>query len=171
LGHATWCARAFVGDDPFAILLPDDLIPADKSCLVQLAEAHYETGGNGVALTEVPREQTNRYGVLKIGRDDGRLVGVTGLVEKPARENAPSDLSIVGRYILLPEVIEYLAHAAGSGQRSATHRRFAGANDQPDHNRIDLRRQRFPPRPGALAVEVLRRDAGRLLPAAGQHQV
>jgi len=109
LGHAIWCARAFIGDDPFAILLPDDLILADKPCLVQLAEAYYETGGNVVAVTEVPREQTNLYGVLKIGRDDGRLVEVTGLVEKPARENAPSNLSIVGRYILLPEVIKYLA--------------------------------------------------------------
>ena len=67
LGHAIWCARAFIGDDPFAILLPDDLVLADKPCLQQLAEAYYETGGNVVAVTEVPREQTNRYGILKIG--------------------------------------------------------------------------------------------------------
>ena len=109
LGHAIWCARAFIGDDPFAILLPDDLVLSDKPCLQQLAEAYYETGGNIVAVTEVPREQTNRYGILKIGKDDGRLVEVTGLVEKPAPKDAPSNLSIIGRYILLPEVIKHLA--------------------------------------------------------------
>jgi UTP--glucose-1-phosphate uridylyltransferase len=109
LGHAIWCARAFIGDDPFAILLPDDLVLADKPCLQQLADAYYETGGNIVAVTEVPREQTNRYGILKIGRDDGRLVEVLGLVEKPAPKDAPSNLSIIGRYILMPEVITYLA--------------------------------------------------------------
>jgi UTP--glucose-1-phosphate uridylyltransferase len=109
LGHAIWCARAFVGDDPFAILLPDDLVLADKPCLAQLADVYYETGGNVVAVTEVPKEQTNRYGILKIGREDGRLVEITGLVEKPASKDAPSNLSIIGRYILMPEVIGYLA--------------------------------------------------------------
>jgi UTP--glucose-1-phosphate uridylyltransferase len=109
LGHAIWCARAFIGDDPFAILLPDDLVLADKPCLAQLADAYYETGGNIVAVTEVPLDQTNRYGILKTGRDDGRLVEVKGLVEKPAPKDAPSNLSIIGRYILMPEVIKYLA--------------------------------------------------------------
>jgi UTP--glucose-1-phosphate uridylyltransferase len=109
LGHAIWCARAFIGDDPFAILLPDDLILADKPCLAQLAEAYYETGGNVVAVAEVPWEQTGRYGILKTGKDDGRLVEVTGLVEKPDPKDAPSNLSIIGRYILMPEVVAYLA--------------------------------------------------------------
>ena len=109
LGHAIWCARAFIGDDPFAILLPDDLVLADKPCLEQLAEAYYETGGNVVAVTEVPHEHTNRYGILKVGHDDGRLVEVLGLVEKPLPKDAPSNLSIIGRYILMPEVIKYLA--------------------------------------------------------------
>ena len=109
LGHAIWCARAFIGDDPFAILLPDDLVLAEKPCLLQLAEAYYQTGGNIVAVVEVPPEQTNRYGILKVGKDDGRLVEVTGLVEKPAPKDAPSNLSIIGRYILMPEVIKYLA--------------------------------------------------------------
>jgi UTP--glucose-1-phosphate uridylyltransferase len=109
LGHAIWCARAFIGDDPFAILLPDDLILADVPCTKQLADAYYETGGNVVAVVEVPHEQTNKYGILKIGSDDGRLVEVTGLVEKPKPEDAPSDLSIIGRYVLMPEVIEYLS--------------------------------------------------------------
>jgi UTP--glucose-1-phosphate uridylyltransferase len=109
LGHAIWCARAFIGDDPFAILLPDDLVLADKPCLQQLAEAYQETGGNVVAVTEVPKEHTARYGILKTGKDDGRLVEVTGLVEKPAPKDAPSNLSIIGRYVLMPEVITHLA--------------------------------------------------------------
>lgn len=109
LGHAIWCARAFIGDDPFAVLLPDDLILSDKPCLLQLAEAYRETVGNVVAVVDVPRDQTNRYGILKIGRDDGRLVEVLGLIEKPKPAEAPSTLSIIGRYVLMPEVIGELA--------------------------------------------------------------
>ncbi len=109
LGHAIWCARSFIGDDPFAILLPDDLILSKTPCLKQLADAYHETGGNVVAVTEVPREQTNRYGILDIGPDDGRLVEVRGLVEKPLPEDAPSNLSIIGRYVLMPQVLEHLA--------------------------------------------------------------
>ncbi len=108
LGHAIWCARAFVGDDPFAILLPDDLVLSETPCTQQLAEAYYQTGGCVVAVTEVPRDQTNRYGILDIGADDGRLVEVKGLVEKPKPEDAPSNLSIIGRYVLRPEVMQYL---------------------------------------------------------------
>ena len=108
LGHAIWCARAFIGDDPFAILLPDDLILADKPCMLQLADAYAETGGCVVAVTEVPRDQTNRYGILDVAADDGRMVEVRGLVEKPAPEAAPSNLSIIGRYVLLPQVIGHL---------------------------------------------------------------
>ena len=109
LGHAIWCARAFIGDDPFAILLPDDLVLSDTPCLKQLADAYKETGGNIVAVTEVPRDQTNRYGILKVGHDDGRLVDVLGLVEKPKPADAPSNLSIIGRYVLMPEVIQHLS--------------------------------------------------------------
>jgi UTP--glucose-1-phosphate uridylyltransferase len=109
LGHAIWCARAFIGDDPFAILLPDDLILSKTPCTKQLADAYYETGGNVVAVVEVPREQTKNYGILSIGADDGRLVEVKGLVEKPKPEDAPSNLSIIGRYVLLPDVIEHLS--------------------------------------------------------------
>ena len=108
LGHAIWCARAFIGDDPFAILLPDDLVLADTPCMKQLADAYYETGGCVVAVTEVPREHTSRYGILKVGKDDGRLVEVLGLVEKPKPEVAPSNLSIIGRYVLLPDVLRHL---------------------------------------------------------------
>ena len=109
LGHAIWCARAFIGDDPFVILLPDDLVLSETPCTAQLADAYHQTGGCVVAVTEVPREQTNRYGILDIGHDDGRLVEVKGLVEKPRPEDAPSNLSIIGRYVLLPQVIEHLA--------------------------------------------------------------
>src|SRR6202789_2263364 len=109
LGHAIWCARTFVGDEPFAVMLPDDLVLADTPCLRQLADVYRDTGGNVVAVTEVPPEQTNRYGILKIGKDDGKLVEVLGLVEKPAPADAPSNLSIIGRYVLMPEVIGHLA--------------------------------------------------------------
>jgi UTP--glucose-1-phosphate uridylyltransferase len=109
LGHAIWCARAFIDADPFAILLPDDLILSEVPCTAQLAEAYAETGGCVVAVTEVPRSQTNRYGILDVGSDDGRLVEVKGLVEKPKPEDAPSNLSIIGRYVLMPEVVGYLS--------------------------------------------------------------
>jgi UTP--glucose-1-phosphate uridylyltransferase len=109
LGHAIWCARAFIGEDPFAILLPDDLVLSEVPCLQQLADAYRQTGGNVVAVTEVPPDQTTRYGILKIGQDDGRMVEVKGLVEKPKPEDAPSNLSIIGRYVLMPEVITELA--------------------------------------------------------------
>lgn len=108
LGHAIWCARTFIGDDPFAILLPDDLVLSDTPCMAQLAQAYNETEGSVVAVVEVPRDQTNKYGILKTGEDDGKLVEVTGLVEKPKPEAAPSNLSIIGRYVLMPEVITHL---------------------------------------------------------------
>ncbi len=109
LGHAIWCARAFIGDDPFAILLPDDLVLSETPCMRQLADAYAQTGGCVVAVTEVPHDQTSRYGILDIESDDGRLVAVRGLVEKPKPEDAPSDLSIIGRYVMLPQVIEHLS--------------------------------------------------------------
>ena len=109
LGHAIWCARTFIGDDPFVILLPDDLVLAETSCTEQLARAYRETEGSVVAVIEVPPDQTNKYGILDIGADDGRLVEVKGLVEKPDPKDAPSNLSIIGRYVLVPEVIGYLA--------------------------------------------------------------
>jgi UTP--glucose-1-phosphate uridylyltransferase len=109
LGHAIWCARAFIGDDPFAILLPDDLVLSKTPCTQQLADAYRQTGGNVVAVTEVPHEHTNRYGILDIGKTEGNLVEVKGLVEKPDPKDAPSDLSIIGRYVLMPEVMQYLS--------------------------------------------------------------
>ena len=109
LGHAIWCARSFIADEPFAILLPDDLMQCDTSCPAQLAAAYRETGGNVVAVEEVPMERVNKYGVIDIEKDMGRLVSVKGLVEKPPIEEAPSNLTIIGRYVLMPEVITHLA--------------------------------------------------------------
>ena len=116
LGHAIWCARSFIGDEPFAILLPDDIVLSATPCLKQLAEVYAETGGAVVAVEEVPRDRTNRYGILDVGHDDGRLVEVKGLVEKPDPKDAPSNLSIIGRYVLTAEVIPHLARMErGSG--------------------------------------------------------
>jgi UTP--glucose-1-phosphate uridylyltransferase len=109
LGHAVWCARHLVGGEPFAVLLVDDLILGTPSCLRQMVDAFAETGGNLVAVEEVPQDQTNRYGVLDPVRDDGRLVEVRGLVEKPDPAEAPSRLAVIGRYVLLPEVFEHLS--------------------------------------------------------------
>src|ERR1700722_15336174 len=83
LGHAVWCARHLVGDEPFAILLPDDVVLAKKPCLQQMMAAYNEVGGNLVAVVDVPREQTNRYGILDVEKDDRRLVKIKGMVEKP----------------------------------------------------------------------------------------
>jgi len=116
LGHAVWCARHLVGDEAFAVVLADDLILAETPCLAQMIEAYQETGGNLVAVVDVPREETDRYGILDVSRDDGRLAEATGLVEKPAPAAAPSTLSIIGRYILQPEVFAELARQeSGAG--------------------------------------------------------
>lgn len=116
LGHAVWCARKLIGDEPFAILLPDDVVQAEKGCLSQMIDTYNQVGGNLVAVMDVPREQTGSYGILDIKNDDGKLVQVKGLVEKPKPENAPSTLSIIGRYILQPQVFDYLsAFETGAG--------------------------------------------------------
>ena len=108
LGHAVWCAREIVGSDPFAVLLADDLVLADVPCLKQMIEAAEETGGNVVAVEDVPREHTSRYGILDVGEDDGRLVEIRDLVEKPDPAEAPSTLSVIGRYVLMPEIFDHL---------------------------------------------------------------
>jgi UTP--glucose-1-phosphate uridylyltransferase len=108
LGHAVWSAKPLVGDEPFAVILPDDLVQSNTPCIQQLIEIYEETGGNVVAVVDVPREQTNRYGILDVSEDDGRIASIKGLVEKPEPAEAPSTLSIIGRYILLPRVMKYL---------------------------------------------------------------
>jgi UTP--glucose-1-phosphate uridylyltransferase len=108
LGHAVWCAKEFVGNEPFAVMLPDDMVLADTPCLKQLIDAHAKVGGHVVAVEDVPRDQTNRYGVLDVTGEEGRLAKAKGLVEKPAPEKAPSTLAIIGRYVLDPIVFHEL---------------------------------------------------------------
>lgn len=111
LGHAIWCARAIVGDEPFAIFLPDELMIANQGstgCMKQMVEAYNEVGGNLISVLEVPEEEVSSYGVIAPGKRSGSLTEVTGLVEKPKREEAPSNLIISGRYILQPEVMRVL---------------------------------------------------------------
>ncbi|MGR3640962.1 UTP--glucose-1-phosphate uridylyltransferase GalU [Alterinioella nitratireducens] len=116
LGHAVWCARRLLGNESFAVILPDDVIAADKPCLQQMMEAHAELGGNMVAAMEVPPEKASAYGVLDVKEDMGSVVSVKGMVEKPAVEDAPSNLAVIGRYILTPDVMRNLNRAkAGSG--------------------------------------------------------
>ncbi len=112
LGHAIWCARAIVGDEPFAIFLPDELMIGASAgaggCMKQMVDAYAQTGGNLISVLEVPREEVSSYGVIAPGARKGRLTEVTGLVEKPAVDAAPSNLIISGRYILQPEVMRVL---------------------------------------------------------------
>lgn len=108
LGHAVWCARRLIGNEPFAVILPDDVIAAEKSCLQQMTEAYAETGGCMVAAMEVPPEKAPSYGVLDVKEDMGAMVSVKGMVEKPALEEAPSNLAVIGRYILTPQVLQNL---------------------------------------------------------------
>jgi len=108
LGHAIWCARAIVSDEPFAILLPDELMIGSPGCLKQMVEAYNAVGGNLISVLEVPAEEVSSYGVIAPGKRDGALTEVTGLVEKPRREDAPSNLIVSGRYILQPEVMRVL---------------------------------------------------------------
>jgi len=116
LGHAVWCARRLIGNEPFAVMLPDDVIAAEKPCLQQMVEAYAETGGNMVAAMEVPRERASSYGMLDVADDQGALVKVRGMVEKPKAEDAPSNLAVIGRYILSPNVLKNLSHLkSGSG--------------------------------------------------------
>ncbi len=109
LGHAVWCARHLVGDEPFAVFLVDDLMVGEPPCLKQMIDAYQATGGNIVAVIEVPREQTRRYGVLDVVADEGTLVRAKGVVEKPDPAVAPSTLTIIGRYIIQPEIFAHLA--------------------------------------------------------------
>ena len=116
LGHAVWCARHIVGDEPFAVLLPDELMLGTPGCLAQMVEAYDRVGGNIVAALEVPDEETHKYGVIDPGATDGRLTEIRGMVEKPAPGTAPSNLMLPGRYILQPDVMRALdAQEKGAG--------------------------------------------------------
>lgn len=117
LGHAVWCARHFIGNEPFAVILPDDLVKAEPGVLSQMISAYAKTGGNLVAVEDVGRERTKSYGIIAPGVTRGVLTEVTGLVEKPKPAVAPSTLAIVGRYILQPELFDELERQKpGSGR-------------------------------------------------------
>lgn len=135
LGHAIWCAHKLIGNEPFAVLLPDDLVHNSQSCLSQMITAYNQYGGNIVAVRDVPENETDKYGILDIGEDKGTCVSVGGLVEKPAPGTAPSTLSIIGRYILQPEVFDYLENfekgAGGEIQLTDAMARLIGS--QPFH--------------------------------------
>lgn len=110
LGHAVWCARNFISDEPFAVLLADDLILSQPGCLKQMVDAHRKVGGNLVAVEEVPESMTDQYGIIDAAKQNGQLVPAKGVVEKPKPEVAPSALAIIGRYILEPIVLTILEH-------------------------------------------------------------
>ena len=109
LGHAVWCARRLIANEPFAVILPDDVIAAEKPVLEQMVEAYEQTGGAMVAAMEVPPEKASAYGVLDVSEDMGDLVKVRGMVEKPAPGKAPSNLAVIGRYILTPDVMHNIS--------------------------------------------------------------
>ncbi|MEQ7873644.1 UTP--glucose-1-phosphate uridylyltransferase [Sphingomonas sp. ASV193] len=147
LGHAVWCARHIVGDEPFAILLPDDLMVGKPGALRQMVDAYARLGGNIVGAMEVPADRTSSYGIITPGARDGAVTEVTGLVEKPAPAEAPSNLAVVGRYILQPEVMAILSSkergAGGEIQLTDAMAKLIGR--QPFH---------------ALTAEAVRHDCG-----------
>lgn len=122
LGHAVWCAKDLVEDEPFAVLLPDDIFYCKTACLKQLVDIYNERGGNVVAINDVPMEQTVHYGVLSVEQDDGRIIKANGLVEKPKLGTAPSCSTISGRYVLSHEVMEELGkgHIGAKGEIQLT---------------------------------------------------
>ena len=135
LGHAVWCAREIVGDEPFAVLLPDDLMYGSPGCLAQMVAAYERVGGNIICAQEVPAERTASYGIITPGQRDGALTEVRGLVEKPKPDEAPSNLAVVGRYILQPEVMETLGRQekGAGGEIQLTDAMAALIGTQPFH--------------------------------------
>src|SRR5579872_1685094 len=135
LGHAVWCARELIGREPFALLLPDVLVQHERGCLAQMIDAAGEAGekANIVAVEEVPLERIDQYGVVGVGAKKGKMFSITGMVEKPPRERAPSNLIITGRYILQPEILELLERQerGTGGEIQLTDAMIALAQKQP----------------------------------------
>ena len=147
LGHAVWCARDIVGDEPFAVLLPDDLMVGEPGALKQMVDAYAEHGGNIVCTEEVPADKTASYGIITPGETNGAATEVRGLVEKPQPGQSPSRLGVIGRYILQPEVMAIL----GKGERGA-----GGEIQLTDGMAGLIGRQPF----HALTVNAVRHDCG-----------
>ena len=147
LGHAVWCARHVVGDEPFAVLLPDDLMSGKPGALKQMVDAWERYGGNMLCTEEVPHERTASYGVISPGEQDGAVTEVRGLVEKPKPEHAPSNLAVIGRYILQPEVMRILdkGEAGAGGEIQLTDAMAQLIGKQPFH---------------AVRVDAVRHDCG-----------
>lgn len=147
LGHAVWCARGIVGDEPFAVILPDDLMVGTPGCLRQMVDAYERVGGNIICVQEVPGEKTASYGIVTPGALDGALTEVRGLVEKPRPEEAPSTLAVVGRYILQPEIMGVLDNptTGAGGEIQLTDAMAALIGIQPFHG---------------LTVDAVRYDCG-----------
>ena len=135
LGHAVWCARELIGCEPFALLLPDVLVQHERGCLAQMIDAARELGerANIVAVEEVPPERVEQYGVVGVGARKGKMFSITGMVEKPSRERAPSNLILTGRYILQPEILDLLAKQdrGTGGEIQLTDAMIALARTQP----------------------------------------
>jgi UTP--glucose-1-phosphate uridylyltransferase len=135
LGHAVWCARELIGHEPFALLLPDVLVQHERGCLAQMIDAAREVGerANIVAVEEVPPERVDQYGVVGVGARKGKMFSITGMVEKPSRERAPSNLILTGRYILQPEILDLLAKQdrGTGGEIQLTDAMIALARTQP----------------------------------------
>jgi len=132
LGHAVWCAREIVGDEPFAVLLPDML---SRGCMAQMLAAYETHGGNIIAVEEVPPAETHQYGIVKVGKDHGRTFEITGMVEKPKQGTAPSNLIISGRYILQPQIFDILSakEKGAGGEIQLTDAMIKLAAEQPFH--------------------------------------
>ena len=148
LGHAVWCAREIVGDEPFAVLLPDDLMAGQRGALKQMVDAWEKVGGgNMLCAEEVPHERTASYGIITPGRQDGTITEVLGLVEKPKPEEAPSNLGVIGRYILQPEVMRILdkGETGAGGEIQLTDAMAKLIGNQPFH---------------AVKVDAVRHDCG-----------
>jgi UTP--glucose-1-phosphate uridylyltransferase len=157
LGHAVWCARNQVGDEPFAVLLADDLVLARPGALKQMLDVYSQIGGNLVAVEDIPREHTDRYGVLDVVEDDGKLARAKGLVEKPKPEKAPSTISIMGRYILQPEVFAQLSRMdkGAGGEIQLTDAMARTIPDMPFHGlRIEGKRYDCGNRVGFLEASI-----------------
>ena len=137
LGHAVWCARDIVGDEPFAVLLPDVLVKAKRSCLAQMIDAYNAAGtaANIIAVEETPMENISSYGVVGVGKQHAKSFEITAMVEKPKREAAPSNLSITGRYVLQPEIFKILENqqSGAGGEIQLTDAMIRLAKDQPFH--------------------------------------
>src|SRR6056297_2026334 len=145
LGHAVWCARRLIANEPFAVILPDDVIAAEKSCLAQMVEAFEDTQSNMVAAMEVPDAATQSYGILDVKEDMGSIVSTQGMVEKPEPGSAPSNLAVIGRYILTPTVLQKLNQKkTGAGGEIQLTDAIADARDDGEEvYGFRLRGQRF----------------------------